>query len=300
MTASRDDPGSTSPTDPTEGFTRLTRLVGRVAAPITLVTALMVYFGWVSTGGTFDVFGIDRSVLGFSTQDYLLRSLNATFKPLTALLLASLVLVPGHAALVRFLRPRRRAAHAVCWTIAALGLVVVGCGMLGLLGLAAYPGSFPVTPIGLGLGVLSIGYASVLAQMTELRPRLQRAEPPIAFEILPRVAAAAVVVLTLFWSVAVFAQAHGRAVARSLVVESRSLPQITIFAEERLHLDGPGVREAELTGAEARYRFRYDGLRLLVRSNDRLFMLPTPWRPGGHAIVLPDDPTLRIELFRRP
>ena len=64
-------------------------LAGLVVAPTTLVTALAFYFGWVLTNSRASYFGIDASALGFSTQDYLLRSADALFVPLgTALVLA--------------------------------------------------------------------------------------------------------------------------------------------------------------------------------------------------------------------
>ena len=58
----------------------------------------MVYFGWARTSVHYAVFGIDQGTLGLSVQDYLLRSVNETFKPLAVLLLALLVAIPGHAA----------------------------------------------------------------------------------------------------------------------------------------------------------------------------------------------------------
>jgi hypothetical protein len=224
------------------------------------------------------------------------------------------VLVPGHKVLVRLLQEddehkddkplvlqrqrRRRAAVVLCWSIGGLGLVLALVGVIGLLELVVYPGWWPVTPTSLGLGVLLIGYAWTLAEATGLRAAPERADPPGVLDVLPRVALAAVVVLTSFWSVATLAQKSGLQNARSVIVEPKSLPRVSVFAGQRLHLDDPGVRETELPGAEARYRFRYDGLRLLVRSNNRYFLLPVQWRPGTHAIVLPDDPALRIELFR--
>lgn len=57
-------------------------LVGRVVAPSTLLVALAFYFGWVLTNSRASYFGIAASALGFSTQDYLLRGVDALFVPM--------------------------------------------------------------------------------------------------------------------------------------------------------------------------------------------------------------------------
>jgi hypothetical protein len=47
---------------------------------------------------------------------------------------------------------------------------------------------------------------------------------------------------------------------------------------------------------DGRY-YRYDGLRLLVRTSDGYILLPTNWRPGMRTIVLRDSPDLRLEFY---
>lgn len=47
------------------------------------------------------------------------------------------------------------------------------------------------------------------------------------------------------------------------------------------------------------YAFRYEGLRLLIRSNGRFFLLPTGWSTsGGVTIALRDREGLRVEFVR--
>jgi hypothetical protein len=124
-----------------------------------------------------------------------------------------------------------------------------------------------------------------------------RATEPLL--VLQRVAVAAVVVVTLFWSAAVFAQLDGVQTAERIAANPRSLPGVVVFAPRKLHLDGSSVLETTLPpDAEPLYRYRYDGFRLLIRSDKRLFLLPAQWRPGTHAVVLADEPTLRIEYYR--
>lgn len=53
-----------------------------VIAPATVIGALMYYFGWVRTRAPWAYYGADPSMLGFGTQDYVLRSIDAMLGPL--------------------------------------------------------------------------------------------------------------------------------------------------------------------------------------------------------------------------
>jgi hypothetical protein len=51
--------------------------------------------------------------------------------------------------------------------------------------------------------------------------------------------------------------------------------------------------------SDGAYRYRYQGLRLLGRYNDRYFLLPENWSPSHPVtIVLLDSATIRVELHR--
>jgi len=67
------------------------RLATIVASQTALLTAVLFYFGWARTSTTFAYFGVDVSLLGFSTSDYLLRSVNSAFRPLLFVGLAGVV-----------------------------------------------------------------------------------------------------------------------------------------------------------------------------------------------------------------
>jgi len=291
--------GNTADDGPIQGFARLARITGEVAAPTTLVVALMVYFGWARTSVQYAVFGIDRGTLGLSVQDYLFRSVNETFRPLAVLLFALLVAIPGHAAIVRSLGRRPRLTSPVCATLGTVGVILAAIGLLGLARLVTYPVRWPLVPMSLGLGVLLVGYGAALYTAATQRP-LVPAEGSPALRQIANVAFATFLVHTLFWSVAVYAQLRGFAAAGAVAERPASLPGVVVFAPQQLHLEGPGIRETTLPGDEARYRYRYDGLRLLLRSNERYFLLPEQWRAGDRAVVLLDEPSVRVEFFRGP
>ena len=74
-------------------------------------------------------------------------------------------------------------------------------------------------------------------------------------------------------------------------------PSAVVYSAKRLQLDSPGVRETALQDPDAAYRFRYSGLKLVLRSNDKYFLLPAGWSgPDGSIIVLPDSEALRVEF----
>ena len=56
---------------------------------MTLITALAYYFGYRREQAFADFFGIDPSALGFTTNDYVLRSVDALFVPVTVVLLVA-------------------------------------------------------------------------------------------------------------------------------------------------------------------------------------------------------------------
>lgn len=74
-------------------------------------------------------------------------------------------------------------------------------------------------------------------------------------------------------------------------------PDVTVYSAKRLHLEGPTIRETVLGGPDAAYRFRYSGLRLVVRSGGKWLLLPAGWTPGNReAALLPDTDDLRVEF----
>lgn len=278
-----------------EGLARVAHVTGKVVVPATAVTALLAYFGWARASAIYSVFGIDHRVLGFSVQDYLFDSVTDTFGPATLLLLAILAAVPAHLGLVRVMRePSRRKWTVLPLVVAGMGLAVVG--LLGFLGVVTYPVAWPLVPLSLGLGVLLIGYATALWRATSGTERGPLGGSDV-IDLATRVTFVAFLVITLFWSVAIYAQNDGFADGVRIAQQAASLPGVVVFSPHPLFLQEAGVQETVLIGdRESRY-YRYDGLRLLVRASGRYILLPMNWRPGTRAVVLPDDPAVRLEFF---
>src|SRR5512144_3100499 len=62
-------------------FERLLSKVTSVAAPLSLVTALLFYFGYASSRAQYRYFGIDIDTIGLSTRDYVMRSPQVLLTP---------------------------------------------------------------------------------------------------------------------------------------------------------------------------------------------------------------------------
>jgi hypothetical protein len=282
--------------------------IGRqVVAPSTLLAALLFYFGWVYTNARSLYFGIDPSVLGYSNQDYILRSIDVVLIPLSVLLLLAVILASAHVGLCRRLET---GTHPRLVTMARRVLIVLGLAFLvvWLSGVAERPvfgTQFMVTPLSLGAGVGLIAYASALVDRIpgrEGRRTGTGATEPVWFRPLVSAAVGLLVAVSLFGGVGHLARRIGEDRAHRLTATLAYQPGVAVFSKEALHLGGPGVLWATIEDDQSAYRFRYRGLKLLVRAAGKYFLLPSGWTPtenGGAAIVLPDDGDLRFEFTPR-
>jgi hypothetical protein len=71
-------------------------LIGTITSQVVLITGLLYYFGWVRIHSFLDYFGVDPSLVGYSTADYVLRSINVAFPPFIRAAFAFLVLFGFH------------------------------------------------------------------------------------------------------------------------------------------------------------------------------------------------------------
>jgi hypothetical protein len=286
-------PVEPGPADPAGRLRSLLEAVGQVVAPTTLITVLLFYFGWAQTNAVFLRFGIDQSALGLTVQDYLLRSVNSTFRPLAVLMLVAVAGLSLHISLTR------RPGTPRWWGMAAAvaGGLLLLTGLSGLWGWVRYRTDFPVIPLSLGAGLGLLAYGGHLrARDPAHRPASTAA--PTALLATRRAVVGVFVTVMLFWSVAVYAQARGAREAEVIAASLHRRPDVTVYSAKRLHLEGADVQEVELQGPEGAYRFRYSGLKLVIRSAGKWFLLPAGWTPRrpGAAILLPDRDDLRVEL----
>jgi hypothetical protein len=274
-------------------WSSVSEVITTFIAPTTLVGALVFYFGWTRTRAWWLYFGVDPSVLGFSNQDYVLRSVNALFP---ALLVVAIVAAAMAWAVRRTDRlvadiasgragpNARRVLSRARPIIGTLGATFFAAGVIALFwGLLHFE---VLSALALGLG------AMLLALAGRLRTGRAARRDRSSWET-----AALWVVLTLsaFWAISDFALLTGRGAARFTGNNLSLRPAVTIFSTERLGLSGPGV-DTEALAASERYRFRYTGLRILLRTGGRFLLVPEGWEPGAAVFLIDDEPSLRFEF----
>ncbi len=109
----------------------------RVIGPVTVLTAILVYFGYVSSTSFYASFGVSLSALGLPSTEYVLRSPDTLFKPAVTLVLVLLLVLLAHQVLVlTLIRARASTQRAVTLAIWAAALAA---GVIGLDGLFREP-----------------------------------------------------------------------------------------------------------------------------------------------------------------
>ncbi|MFC0678184.1 hypothetical protein ACFFGH_10065 [Lysobacter korlensis] len=260
-----------------------------------VLTALLVYFGWVRSEVQARELGIDESLLGMTTQEYVLRSVRAVLVLLIVMAVFGVLWV----ALDRWLsvRLRRRGVKdpVYRWFTRLLPLSVVLLPVLGWLARWWWP-----TAAYIGFPLLAAAGLLLMLYAFHLRGALPGAIPLAAgTESILRVSTAALIAVALFTAATNYAMVEGTQLARGLESRVRTLPGVVIHSVEPLNLDAPGVETAEAEG-ETGYRFRYSGLRLLERSGGRYFLITEDWtRRFGVVLVLNDDESgVRYDFIR--
>ena len=284
----------------TTGISQLAKLVGAIVAPTTLLTSLLFYFGWSRAYWFYDYFGVHSTLLGLTSQDYVQQSLDGLFVPLTVTACAALVALWAHTLVRTRLAassdPRLR--RILLPTLAGLGLVLAVAGLWSVVGTTILNRHLAAAPISLAVGVVLLVYAAHLSRSTSLG-RDGAARPQAGWLAIIEWGAVFILVgLSLFWAANDYSAAVGRSRARQFVAELPLYPSAVIYSERSLNLHAPGVRETRCQDREAAYRFRYDGLKLVLQSGNQYLFLPQAWNPtNGVAILMPRNDTVRLEFL---
>ncbi len=280
----------------------------QIAAPITLITTLLFYFGYVYTRSQYAYFGVDVDTIGLTPRDYVMRSPQPLLVPLLVLTVLSVAAVtlrrrlgieadeerarPGGEVRVRRVARRWVAGSA---TVLAAGLVL----LVGYAWWGAWPYLSLVSAslIGVGAGIC----ASALPFATN------NAKGTIAGLWVLVVAAA-------FWAVSITADWSGRGRAQEIARNLDELPAVILDSPADLHLrntidppedlcwltgDAPDPACAALTDQP---RYRYRGLRLLVQGPSAMFLVPSTWSPSGTTLMVPrtSDARLQFQFVNTP
>lgn len=293
-----------------------------IIAPATVLSALLFYFGYVSSAEQYKYFGVDVDTIGLSTQDYVMRSPQPLLVPLLVLTLLGIGAMLLHAEIRRriaaaapdargpmqLVQYRRLARRAVI-----VGLVLLGAGIALLI---SYPylreWSFfnLVTPLLLAIGAALVAYASRI--QTLLHPQTPptpnaglvpaaRAHADSSMLALRRSAGIlifVVIVANIFWATATIAQWSGRGQAHYNAAHLDRLPSVILDTQERLFLTDPGVvKETALPTSQGQtFHYRYRHLRLLIEGHDRMFLVPEEWSASDSTLIVHLDDSVRVQF----
>ncbi|MEV8372738.1 hypothetical protein AB0P21_08365 [Kribbella sp. NPDC056861] len=254
----------------------------RIVAPVTLISGLLFYFGYVSARAQYEYFGVDVDTIGLDTQDYVMRSPQPLLVPLLVMTLLAVAGLLLHNAIQPTVLAIRRAK------IGAVALLLLGIvGLIGYPLLRHVPYYALIVPFVIGLAAAALAYLSYFDRKAAgLTPQY------VLIGLL-----AAVTTTCAFWATATTAQYSGRGLAKSDAENLRQFPVVILDTKERLQLRSPGIEETALrTGTGQTFNYRYRGLRLLVVGQNRLFLVPQEWNASNTTLVLPLDGSIRVQF----
>lgn len=291
----RPDPAGSSPSaSDLEALPKVLKIVGGVVAPTTLLTGLLFYFGRLYATGPFAYFDVNVTVLDLTVQDYLFRSVDGLLVPLVGL--AGLVVLALWARQLTGSLPSRAAAFVRRLQpplAAGAGAVLVCVALTDLVGEPLFPTHPELRGTYFAVGVLLLAYAVHLLCRRATGRRTTRTTVAVMMEwgmLFVLVSAG------LFWAAGSYANQVGVERARQIEATLPDFPTTTLYSEKRLGLD-PALANELSCRPDGAYRYRYDGLKLLLRSGDQYLFVPTGWtRSKGSALLIRRADTLRLEF----
>lgn len=270
------------------------RWLAGVVANVTVLTALLVFFGWQRNDVQSRRLGFDESILGMSTQDYVLRSVGPVFVLLSVIAAGGMLWLLWDDRLTRRLQARGQDDRVVRITLRLLPFAwLILPGAVWVLGYAFPTTAYVAFPLSIGAGVLLLLYGA------QLRRLLPGTSGPLPGRMtLLRVFTALIVGVTLFWGTSDYAQVDGNRLADDFAADIHGLTGVVVYSPKRLYLSAPGATETRLAGDGA-YRYRYTGLRLNLHTGGHFVLVSDGWTPEhGVVMLISDNDPVRLEFVR--
>ena len=286
----------------------LVETVGAIATQLSLLGAVLIYFGTVSSRVEARYFGLAPGQLDYSTQELVFRSVAPLLGPLSV----------GGAVGVFLLQVNSLAARRVerigTWPhtprlvragrVVGLLLLVIGAVWQWRLGFRHSYWS----PLFLAAGAIVLVAARGVAAMVragiteaggvdgdgDAPGEVAQVSPIRALDPHSKLVLGFVVVFAAFGFTARLAQADGfrRAVAAVTALEERAA--VSVLSEEPLIINRRGVACLAVDGS--RFTRRYLGLHLLFYRGSTYFLVPSGFDVNnGVVVVLPDSSAVRVE-----
>jgi hypothetical protein len=285
-------------------------VVGLFVAPTTIVTSVCYFFGYIWTRKYLSYFGIDSNAIGYTSSDYVLKSVSVLYAPILVLIVGSAAAWWG-VAHIRSLAEQERGTRPIRvagWTAIVVGAALTMRGVVGVIGpgLELVHGTL-LTPLALCTGPVALIVGFWLKSLS--RSRTQPAQFTNA-RLVSVVAAGSVIVMAMFWLTNIFATAYGESEAKSTAAQLWSKETgVTLYTGDRLGAPPNLVVEAPLSRSDSSEAaqpagassdtFRYLCLRALVVRGDRWVLVPARWTPEyGYAVIVDANASNRISVLR--
>jgi hypothetical protein len=278
----RDETGS--------GPSRALKVVATVAANLTLFTALLYYFGYLYTQVFFAYFRVHYTLLGQSVEEILARGVDGLLLPIAGAAGSGLVLL-GAVRVLRSMLSERiwsavlRVLTPVC---AVIGLALIGVAVPIAIDPAPFREYAGLPGLGLALGVILLVFSW---------RRLDSRRHGSTFRVAEWITTYLLVALSLFWAVGEYSSRVGVRRAFEHELQLRARPAATLYSTQSLNLTAAGVEQVVCGQPDAKYKYRYTGLKLLLQSGGQYVFVPADWRASrGASFVIPRTDTLRLEF----
>ena len=282
---------------------RIKELAGFVA-PTTLVTALFVYFGYVGTRARFEYFGLYLDLTDLSNQDLLMYGLEVAYVPAALIFLVLLLAIAAHAAITWLSASPGRdgVVRIAAGALALAGLLLTARAVVGMLVADVSRHELRgTTAVALACGPALIAYGGwIVARQrpTERFTTWYHGPVIVALRRMTAIAVGGLVLAGLFWAANSFAAGYGANRGYQDALRLPGRPVVVLDTREPLAGLPSGVTETRLTADKDRkFQYRYSGLRLLLESGKRLFLVPEKWTTESNTLVVPYDDAVRVQLI---
>jgi hypothetical protein len=262
----------------------LLETLGAVAGASALLSALMLYFGWVRTRVLYDYFGVPVGILRYSTTDFVLRSADVFFRPViwSILAVAGLVVILTGADVLDRRFARWWLHLCLRATLAAAAGAFAVFGILWLVDV--------VDPWSAAVALCISGVLIVVQYVFYHRATV------LPLPVIVIVIGLVLTVAAMFWTVSIYAAGIGTSIAADIAAGTLPRPAATIHSKADLGI--AGIQQPNFQGPvdKQSWPFTYSGYKLLAYANDRWFLIPAQWQADSPTVILRDSDSLRVEL----
>ena len=277
-----------------------------IASQAVLIGALLYFFGQRYTGEVYKYFGLDTDSLGFSTSDYVIRSLNATLPPVVVCALAILIVLAIAKHLDRVIKFIQQRSCMKGATIVATVFVIIICSIVILNGILPLPTAswsrgyrLPIAVLGLAIAVATL--LRLLGPSVSTKPEdgsVQDSNRTTGLLLSMMVALFALA--AVLWGMDLYVKDAGDRKGRDIAntLRSATSSDFVLYSAKRLAISGTGIHSDPISQEDSRYHFQYSNLRLLMKTPHEYIILPAYWQKGrDHVIVIPIDDSTRFDLI---